>query len=200
MRMSSASLTLGLALALGACATPTKLTAVWKAPDAAPFQFKKVIVAAQTPDDTRRRTMETYLAGRIANATPSYQVLTPDESRSADRARAKIVAAGFDAALIVRFVGTEKQTTYVPGTTYWGPAPYGSMSGYWGYGWGAAYSPGYLQTDTVVTLESNVYSISNDALLWSSRSDTISPSSIDDLMQSVCEATVREMKRQKVLS
>ena len=53
------------------------------------------------------------------------------------------------------------------------------MWGYWGYGWGAVYDPGYLQADTVVTLESNVYSVPREELLWSSRSETISPSSIE---------------------
>jgi hypothetical protein len=73
------------------------------------------------------------------------------------------------------------------------------MWGYWGYGWGAVYDPGYLQSDTVVTLESNVYDVHRESLVWSSRSETISPGSIDDLMRSVVDATVKEMKRQRVL-
>ena len=73
------------------------------------------------------------------------------------------------------------------------------MWGYWGYGWGAVYDPGYLQADTVITLESNVYSVAREDLLWSSRSETISPSSIETLMESVLEKTVREMKKRGVL-
>jgi hypothetical protein len=41
--------------------------------------------------------------------------------------------------------------------------------------------------------------VRRDALVWSSRSDTISPGSIDELMRSVVDATVKEMKRQRVL-
>ena len=126
-------------------------------------------------------------------------MLTEDEVKDANRVKAKVLSGGFDGAVVVRFVGTERQTTYVPGTAYWGPAPYGAMYGYWGYGWGAAYSPGYLTTDTVVTLESNVYDVAKEALIWSSRSETISPGSINELMQSVIETTVREMRKQKVL-
>jgi hypothetical protein len=184
---------------LSACLAPTNLTASWKAPGTTQVRFNKVFVAAQSPDMTRRRAMEDILVKRIGNATPSYSVLTEAEVKDPNLVKAKLASGGFDGAVIVRFVGTEKQTTYVPGTAYWGPAPYGGMYGYWGYGWGAAYSPGYLTTDTVVTLESNIYDVAKESLIWSSRSETISPGSINELMQSVIETTVREMRKQKVL-
>jgi hypothetical protein len=199
MRVSFAAATVIALVGVAACVAPTNLTASWKAPGTTQVRFTKVFVAAQSPDMTRRRAMEDILVKRIGNATPSYSVLTEEDIKDVDRVKAKVAAGGFDGAVVVRFVGTEKQTTYVPGTAYWGPAPYGGMYGYWGYGWGAAYSPGYLTTDTVVTLESNIYDVAKDSLIWSSRSETISPSSINELMQSVIETTVREMRKQKVL-
>jgi hypothetical protein len=199
MRVSFAAATVIALVGVAACVAPTNLTASWKAPGTTQVRFNKVFVAAQSPDMTRRRAMEDILVKRIGNATPSYSVLTEEDIKDVDRVKAKVAAGGFDGAVVVRFVGTEKQTTYVPGTAYWGPAPYGGMYGYWGYGWGAAYSPGYLTTDTVVTLESNIYDVAKDSLIWSSRSETISPSSINELMQSVIETTVREMRKQKVL-
>jgi hypothetical protein len=187
-------------LAVGvACGTATKLTAVWKAPEAAGTRFKKIIVAAQTKDQATRRSMESHLVTRIANSTASYEVLTEPETLDVNRAKAKISSAGFDGAVIVRYVGTDKQTTYVPGTTWWGPAPYGSMYGYWGYGWGAVYDPGYLVTDTIVSLESLVFDVGKDKLIWASRSETTNPSSMQNLVNSLIDATVREMKKQKVL-
>ena len=198
-RLFSVSL-IALAAVAAGCTTATNLTAVWHAPTAVGVKFKKVLVAAQSKDQARRRAIEAYLAKRIANATPSYEIISEEEARNADAAKAKIVSAGFDGAVVVRFVGTRQETTYVPGTSYWGPAPYGSMWGYWGYGWGAVYDPGYMVTDSVVTLESNVYALEKDELIWSSRSETISPTSIDDLMNSVMASTLKEMKKQKVVS
>jgi hypothetical protein len=199
MRVSLIVTTLVALVGLAACMAPTNLTASWKAPGTTQVRFNKVFVAAQSPDMTRRRAMEDILVKRIGNATPSYSMLTEAEVKDPNAVKAKLAAGGFDGAVVVRFVGTEKQTTYVPGTAYWGPAPYGGMYGYWGYGWGAAYSPGYLTTDTVVTLESNIYDVAKESLIWSSRSETISPGSINELMQSVIEKTVYEMRRQKVL-
>jgi len=200
MRVHPRILLVSVAVAIAiACGTATKLTAVWKAPEAAGTRFKKVIVAAQTKDQASRRSMESHLVSRIANSTASYEVLTEDETRDVNRAKAKISAAAFDGAVIVGYVGTDKQTTYVPGTTWWGPAPYGSMYGYWGYGWGAVYDPGYLQTDTIISLESLVYDVPKDKLIWASKSETTNPTSMQNLVNSLIDATVAEMKKQKVL-
>lgn len=199
MRVSLTVATFAALVGVVACMAPTNLTASWKAPGTTQVRFNKVFVAAQSPDMTRRRAMEDILVKRIGNATPSYSLLTEAEVKDPSAVKAKLASGGFDGAVVVRFVGTEQQTTYVPGTAYWGPAPYGGFYGYWGYGWGAAYSPGYLTTDTVVTLESNIYDVAKEALIWSSRSETISPGSINELMQSVIEKTVYEMRKQKVL-
>jgi hypothetical protein len=187
---------LGVAIA---CGSPTTLTAVWKAPGVTGVRFQKVLVAAQDKDQTRRRNMEAFLVKRLQNATPSYEFLSDTEARDTAKAKAKIMASGFDGAVVVRFVGTADKQTYVPGTTYWGTAPYGTMWGFWGYGWSAVYDPGYMVNDRVVTLESNVYSVSRDELIWSSRSDTVSPESVNKLMQSMVDATAKEMRRQKVI-
>jgi hypothetical protein len=200
MKLRPAHLLICMAAAtLVACGTSTKLTAVWKAPDAAGTRFKKILVAAQTKEQATRRSMESHLVSRIANSQASYELMTEEETRDQARAKAKIAAAGFDGAVVVRFVGKDTQTTYVPGTTWYGPAPYGSFSGYWGYGWGAVYDPGYLVTDTIISLETHVYDIGKDKLIWASKSDTVSPTSMNDLVNSLVDATVAEMKKQKVL-
>ena len=195
-RAFAAAVTAALILA---CAPSTKLTAVWRTPQPVVAQFKKVLVAAQTGNITHRRSMETALVRRISNSVPSYELLTDAEVKDPARAKLRLASEGFDGAVIVRLVSVDQQTTYVPGTAYWGPAPYGTMWGYWGYGWGAVYEPGYLTTDKVVTLESNVYSVPRDQLIWSSRSETVNPGSVDALVDSLVAATVSEMRKQKIL-
>lgn len=199
MQLRKVVFALGVAAAAWACAPKTHLTAVWSAPQIAPIRFKKVLVAAQSKDQPRRRAIEDYLVKRIENATASHSLLSEEESRDPKAAKAKIVAAGFDGAIVVRFVGSTQTITSVPGVQYWGSAPYGSIWGYWGYGWGAVYEPGYMEADTVITLESNIYSVPREELLWSSRSDTISPDSIESMMESVIEQTVKEMKKRHAL-
>jgi len=191
---------LSLAVGVIACAPATRLTATWKDPSVPPpMKFSRILLVAQTSDQAMRRSIETRLAQRISNAQPSYLVLSDAEAKSENHGKEKIASAGYDGAVVVRFARVDKQATYVPGTSWWGPAPYGTWWGGYGYGWGMAYSPGYVQHDTVVALESNVYSVKDDKLLWASRSETINPGTAQELVDSVLDATVKEMKKQKVL-
>ena len=135
----------------------------------------------------------------LADAEVVDQVQDQPDVKDAERVRAKVAGEGFDGAVVVRLAGVDRQVNYVPGTAYWGPAPYGSLWGYWAYGWGGAYDAGYMKTENVVTLESNVYAIANEKLIWSSRSESVSPVSVDAMMDDLVAATVREMKKQRVL-
>ena len=185
--------------ALAACGPTTKLTAVWRTPDTIGPRFQKILVVAQAPSPSQRRSVETALVRNIPRGVPSYTVLG-DARRQGRRTRPR---QGFERRLR-RGRGRaarrrRSQVNYVPGTAYWGPAPYGSLWGYWAYGWGMAYDPGYMKTENVVTLESNVYAVANEKLIWSSRSESVSPVSVDSLMDDLVAATVREMKKQRVL-
>jgi hypothetical protein len=80
------------------------------------------------------------------------------------------------------------------------PAYYGAFGPYWGYGWGAVYQPGYLQSDTVVSVETLVYSLTRDKLLWASTSRTTDPRGLDNLVTEVANATAKEMIRQGLLA
>jgi hypothetical protein len=128
-------------------------------------------------------------------------VLSDEDAHSPDRARAAIAERGFDGALVMRFVGMGTQVSEAS-VAQFSPsnAPNGSFWGDWGPGWGSVYEPGYMKSETVMTLESNVYSVTRDTLVWSSRSESLSPSSMSSLLDQVLEATVKEMKRQNLLA
>ena len=74
------------------------------------------------------------------------------------------------------------------------------MWGYWGTGWGYAYSPGYVQQDQVVSVESNVYSLTQGKLVWASRTKTYNPESVRKLVNDIVDATVSQMKKEKVFA
>jgi hypothetical protein len=95
-------------------------------------------------------------------------------------------------------VGRDQRITYTPG--YAAPGPYRGFGPYWGYGWGTVYEPGYLQSDTLVSVETLVYSLANDKLLWASTSRTTNPQDLDRLVNEVADVTAKEMVKQGVLA
>lgn len=192
--------TLTLLGGLACSSTTTELTNVWKDPSVSSIHFKKVLVVAMSKDIGFRRSVEDRIVSQINNGVASYTILTEEDLRDRDRAKAKVKAEGFDGAILTRVASVEKEQQYVPGTVYATPGPYSPMWGAYSYGWGAAYTPGYIVESKLVQVTTNIYSVADEKLIWASRSQTTDPSSIDNLVDQVVDANVREMEKQGLLS
>jgi hypothetical protein len=79
----------------------------------------------------------------------------------------------------------------VPGT-YAGP--------YWAFGGWPMYDYGYVQTDTVVRVDTNIYSVPDNRLVWASASKTFNPGSARKLVDSVAKAVAKEMKKEGLVT
>jgi hypothetical protein len=192
-------------LCLGACnTTNTIFTSTWKAPDAqAVSPVGKTIAAVfVSPNESRRRSAEDTLAADITSrggkGIAAYTVLPDERSYTGDKALATLKQAGANGAVIMRVVGRDQRITYTPG--YAAPGPYRGFGPYWGYGWNAVYEPGYLQTDNLISVETLVYSLTSDKLLWASTSRTTNPKDIDSLVKEVADLTAKEMVKEGILT
>jgi hypothetical protein len=206
MRKPIALLVLAAALSSAEGAS-TKLTDVWKAPDApAKFAFKKILAACVTGDEAMRRTAEDYLVLRIGpdRTTPSYRVLPGNQTKDVEQAKAKVREAGFDGAIIIRVVSVDQEDTYAPpaaatGTVSvsvgYGGGYYGSYWGYWGTAWPMVYDPGYIKSDRVVRVETLVYSVTDDKILWGARTATTNPKSVLRAVDGIADAVAKRLKK-----
>jgi len=100
----------------------------------------------------------------------------------------------------MRVVGKDQKITYTPGYATTLPVYYNGFGPYWSYGWQTVYEPGYLQNDTVVSVETLVYSLEKDKLLWASESRTTNPASLGTLVNEVADAVAKEMSKQGLLA
>jgi hypothetical protein len=191
-------------LLTGCATTSTELVNTWKDPAAGGTKFKKVLTVCACKDDGTRRTVEDRLAAAIAGSQPSYSVLSDEQLGDRERTRQALKDGGFDGVVMLRLVSVDKSQTYVPGSTYVVPAGYHSMYGGWGYGgyaaYGAVYDPGYVREDQLVNFDTNIYRISDEKLLWASRSQTTNPNSVSELIDGIIAETAKEMKKQNVIS
>ena len=175
--------------ALAAGCASTQLTSVWSDPDLARVPFAKVLVVFQHPDAALRKRLELRMAAEIAHGVPAHAVLSDEEIRDPDKVRARIRDQGFDSTVIMRVVAVEREVSYVPGRVYAAPGWYGSPWGYWGYGWRSVYDPGYLRSDRIVQVATNVYSVGDDKLVFASQSETFNPASLRETVSEVVTAT-----------
>jgi hypothetical protein len=198
MRLAFAALVSApLVISSMGCWHATELAATWYDPHAGTANFHHAVAVFVSSDASVRRSVEDDLARNFPNTVPSYRVMeeirTDDQDKIADALRGK----GFDGAIIMRVVDVALQTTYVPGT-YWYPQPYG-FAGYWRTAWASPYDPGAFAVDRIVTVETQVYSLKEDKLLFAARSNTTNPSSATKLTESVMRHVRKRMEKDGLL-
>jgi hypothetical protein len=62
-----------------------------------------------------------------------------------------------------------------------------------------AWDPGYMRTDTIVRIETNIYSVKDGKLLWSGLSESFNPTGPAELVQGIVAAVVSDLKKQGML-
>lgn len=195
---------LGMAL-FTACAPSTQLTKTWADPslNAQKIQdFKKVLVIAQLKDDSSRRIVEDKIVATSSkgNFIQSYKYIQPTQ-QDQKLIVENLLKDGIDGIILMRLTDIEKSTSYVPGTSYYGGWGYGGGYyggyggfGYGGMGYGAAYgTPGYYQEDKTYFVESNLYDVKTNKLLWSGTTSTLNPTKINETMDAVILAVRTEL-------
>jgi hypothetical protein len=188
-------LPLAFVLASG-CYHATELAATWREPSAGPIRFNKPVTIFVTTDEGMRRAVEDELVQKFPNATPSYRLIP----KASDVDKATIVQrmrdAGFDGAVTMRVIDVKEKVTYYPGT-YWGDR-YG-FAGYWGSSWAYPYDPyyggGYATTSQVVTIDTQIYSLKDDRLVFAARSETTDKSHVGSLIRSVMRHIDKELNK-----
>jgi hypothetical protein len=194
----------GGAVALSACAS-NGFVSSWQAPDAAPLQVSgsKVAAVAMMRNESSRRAAEDALAreltARGAMGVPLYTIL-PDASPDNEAAvRAALEQQGFAGVVSMRPVDKETEVVSTP-APYAGPHYGGFWGGYYGYGWGAAWGTSAdIRTNTIVSVETLVYSLRQNKLVWGGESKTTNPSSVDRLVQDTAEKAAKELQRRGLI-
>jgi hypothetical protein len=176
-----------VALALVAGCATTTIVSSWKDPAARAVQLRRVVVMAPSNDSALRRSIEDELAQRIPNATPSYRLFADSELQNRQLVRDEVKARGYDGLVSFRIVSVDQQTIWAPGA-YWGPA--------YAYGGWPMFDPGYLATQTLVRVDTDVYDLDQDKLVWAAASRTYDPRSVRTLVDDVTKAVARRMRKE----
>ena len=127
-----------------------------------------------------------------AQAVASYQLTGDADLKDREAIKAKLKGAGIDGVLVMRVTGVNEQVTAVDG-------PYGTFDGYYDYAGAAVYAPGYLETDTIVHVVSNLYDLNRNKLIWSGTSKTFDPASVAQFMTDVSKAVAKSLQKDRLI-
>jgi Tfp pilus assembly protein PilW len=200
---SAAAVAVLLAAALAGC-SGTRIASSWAQPGIQPLNpNSRVVAMAVMRDATSRRTAEDQMVQELrsmgAQAVQSYTLLEGEQVRNSSQARAALDQAGFEGAVVLRLVDVDREVNYV-GNNYAGfPLHYRSFWGYYNWAWPMVYDPGYLTTTRKVRMETLVYSLPRNELLYAATSTSTDPANVRELVDEVADAVTENMKERGLL-
>ena len=184
----------------------TKYVSVFRSPRAGLTELagKKVaafvIIPAGEFREGREETLAAELRDRGVDCIAGYMILPGPLVRDREKSKQFLEKAGISGVVMVRLIGDEERTTSSPATVWYTQPYYQGFNSYWGYGWSAVYMPGYTWTDKVITLETLIYSIDKDELIWAGRSESTNPKDIQKFVQELVKAAGKELRKAGLVS
>ena len=207
-RLTTATITVTAILSALVLAAGPKFTSTWKAPGAADETFanKKVAALVITDDEGLRVSGEEALVRELAaigltQGVATYRIVPRPELRDVDKARGWYERAKVEGVVAMRLVKADSRE--VPGPSAWSMAasPYGTLWGYYPYAWSSVYvfEPGGSRRETVAAIETLVFSVPRNTLLWAGVTESINPKDSNRVIKDVVAATVKEMTKQGLI-
>lgn len=199
-----------LAFAVAAGCAATGFVSSSKSPTAQPLNLLDAKVAAVVvmEDQSRRRSAENALAKEIsaqgAVGVPMYSIHADSTPTDEPAVRSALTRAQVRGLVVMRPVSIELDATVTPVNSsepmyreYWGA--------YYGTAWGTPYGTaqvtgGDLIPKTTVIVETLVYSMQQNQLVWSGQSRHVNPSELESSIRELAKATARELRKQGLIA
>jgi hypothetical protein len=184
----------------GSLAAKTTFSSVWKAPNAASVTFKgrKVAALVIDSDQSLRVSGEEALVRELSalglESVATYRLVPKEELQSADRAKGWFERAQVGGVVAFRAINDDRRREYQPAT--WTTTYYQTFWGYYGNSWSAVYVPGYVRSDRFVSLETVIFDVPANALIWAGMSTTENPKNGQAVVTEVVKQAVKEMQKQ----
>jgi hypothetical protein len=129
---------------------------------------------------------------------PAHRLVPAEEMKDKDRVRASLEKAGVVGAVVMRAIDRQAGVSE-DSAAYW-VSNYWTFSGYYSWGWGGIYSPGTVRMETMFTVETLVFDVKADKLLWAATTETKNPKRVDDFMKDLVSTAAKEVKKQGLVA
>lgn len=195
-----------------ACSPSTRITGSWVEPSSKGQMLtgKTIFIASLTRNMKVRTSLENNLEqqGPMKNVkvVKSIDFFSPDFYQKIPAEKqliSQIKNSGADMILTVSMINKESDTRYVPGSHGYAPYPYyrwyGGFYSYYNYWRPMFYEPGYYVTDRTYFMETNLYDIATNKLIWSAQSQTVNPGSIDNFVNTYPKVLVDQLVKDGLL-
>lgn len=176
-------------LALAACGS-TSIVESWKAPEAGPLRFNKVVALAILDNESIRSRAEDALRASLPNvqAVQGYKMFgIPELTGLTDLTglKERLRQDGFDGVVVLSLAGSEQKVGWT--------STHDPLSEFvW-------YPTEQLAVETYISVEIKIYSLAEDKLLWAGISQTFNSKDTNDLVSKIAAAAGKELRRQGLI-
>jgi hypothetical protein len=188
-------------LLLGSCSTTAKLGDTWRDPQVRDFTAAKTVVVVMSGETNYRRVAEEAIVHKLGSGRSGTSYAFLDAAALAEPKQAAEIARGrgFDSALVVRVLGGEEKKARVPGSYTPEYVTFSGQSYSNAYLWPASDIEGEAHLKQTFLMESNLFALGDDKLVWSGVVEICNPDSSRELAQLNAEAVLSELRAQKLL-
>jgi hypothetical protein len=175
----------------------TKVTSVWVDQEYQGDGIDHVFVVGVSSDGGLRRIFEdefvTLFKQRGVEATSSYRLLPDEDLRDEKKMDSTVKESGSDTILMTQILDVRTDKHY-------NPPEYAYVGGWHGY-YNRAYqvSPGYTVEYETAVLETNLYDLKTDKLIWSARSDTPADGSAGKHIKDFARSIINQLAEAKLI-
>jgi hypothetical protein len=180
------------------------MTKLWKDPSFSSGPVHNAFVVAIRKDPVRRRIVEDAFVGALGargvKATSSYTVF-PDAPPDTQQVIDVVRKSGYDAVFASVRLPDETTSRYVPGTVRREQVSsqdyYGRFHSYWVN----VQDPGYTETDKIMQLQTDVWSVANGSgrLVWSGTLRTLESPNNRNVNATVSKDIMPQLEKEGVV-
>ncbi len=192
---------------LVSCAN-TKISQSWVEPGNKK-SYNDLLIIGIAESEQNRRAYESYFVEALrekgTEAEASYKLIKSSEKMERDTIVKAIEGLEIDGVIMTHMTAVDEETIYRPGMGY-STMGYGGYGGYGGgmYGYyphvnNYVQSPGYYTTHETYTLETNLYDVKTEELIWSARSRTFSPESVDEVIVDLTKLLIKDLSDKNLI-
>ena len=194
----------GAIVVAAGCATTTVFTSTWRNPETKPVTLagQRIVALVISTQDTTRRTGEDKVAAQITaeggQGVPAWTILPTVDMQNEEKVRAAFAQSGAVAVLTMEIVPVNPDSRSSNIQLSVGTATHRSFWGHYRWAWNSTWHSGPPPRRNV-WVESLLYSLGRDELLWAGRSRTVNPTAVAAVFAEVADAAAREMERAGLL-
>lgn len=187
---------------LFSCAN-TKLSHSWVEPDNKKLYNDLLIIGIGESQQTRR-AYESYIVEELRSggteAEASYKLIKSSEKIERDTVIKAIQGLAIDGVIITHMVAVDEETVYRTGHSHTGYNRYSrNMYSYYPRVNSYVHRPGYYTTHETYTLETSLYDIVTEELVWTARSRTFSPGAVDEVIVDLTKLLIKDLKEKNLI-